>query len=255
MSSNNRKEKTAIYTGTKAPLGEDLADEQRRRRIRRPKRREVAAVVGIVSILLAAWIGRSAVRGPAFYRHLLASPSDSAYQDGRQIEVALANLHGDIQHSGDWQIVLREKNINGWLSAHLPSKFPHALPDNIANPRMQITATVCRLAFQTKLLGFEIIIAADAEFFLTQEENVVGMRIKGAKAGMIPLPIAGWTESFSESALKSGFKVRWTQEGGDPLALITIPDEIPDYDELRLVLKAVAQRNGELVLSGTTVER
>lgn len=259
-----RRRREGSFVGspsTTSNVAENLVEPSHRSSRRSSPRRKLLRRILISAVALSVvaatlyWVARGATQGPAFYRIALDQSPAQAYVHGEAFEQSLAQWHNELHAKGDWQLVVDDEQLNGWLGAHLPEKFPSSLPSEVSNPRCSITKETTQLAFQVHWKNRTFVIATTVEFFLTDEPNVLAAKLKGVRSGIIPLPISEWLGSAADTAAGAGVKVRWTQDQGSPLALITIPDTVPNDDDLTLVLRGVEQRDGELVLSGYTRQR
>lgn len=254
MPKSPRKETVSIYTGS---AGADKKNKNEKKSkspsyMQRLRRRWLSlSALGVV-LVLALMAYRASVLGPHFYQKRVSIEHGVALEAGDDVEQSLAQFHNDIRRHGDWKIELKEQSINGWLAAHLPEKLPHALPSQVSDPRVAIDESSCKLAFRAKLIGIRVVVWGAVEPYITDEPNVLAIRIKSVRSGWFPLPISGFTESFSTAANNAGFRVRWSQDQGDPLALITIPDEVPEFPEFQLEVSEVFTGEGRLVVRGAT---
>ena len=131
-------------------------------------------------------------------------------------------------------------------------KFPDALPDEVSNPRVAIEGKRLMIACRHSSEQLDAVINLDLEVHLTEEPNVIAVRICEARAGMIPLPLKQYLDLVTKAARKGGISLRWEQIEEDPVALITIPRNHEDYAHREILIESIVLRSGELLLSGTT---
>jgi hypothetical protein len=78
---------------------------------------------------------------------------------------------------------------------------------------------------------------------------VLALRLKRARAGALPLPLAGVLEAVSHVVRKLEMPLEWRQADGDPVALVHLPpmragkDRWIEIDDLQIA-------DGEIVLRG-----
>src|SRR5262245_59115575 len=116
--------------------------------------RKIAAglLVGMLTLALVAaatllGLYRASQQVPPFYERALATAATDPDRGDRFERQALA-LHKQVRHAGHWEARFSEDEINGWLAAALPDKFPQALASGISDPRVAIEGEVLRLALR-----------------------------------------------------------------------------------------------------------
>ncbi|MDZ7617375.1 MAG: hypothetical protein U1E05_10240, partial [Patescibacteria group bacterium] len=81
------------------------------------------------------------------------------------------------------------------------------------------------------------------------EPNVLGLRFRKARAGIVPLPMGSIVEQIEKASRDWELKLTWRQTDGDPVALITLPETLDDGRVLRL--EHVEVRDGEFHAAGS----
>ncbi len=114
------------------------------------------------------------------------------------------------------------EQINGWLTVDVPKNYPKLFPSYIADPRVGIENNQAQLAFTWHKAGLTTIVSLEAEIFL-REANVVAVRICRARAGLLPLPLAGFIADLTAAGREAGLQIEEEQVEGDPVLLLTIP--------------------------------
>ena len=99
--------------------------------------------ISLVLILLIAgllwYTYRSTQSVPEFYQSVLEQDTAQLDRAGDQFESNILEMQNASRREGKWQVVFTQDEINGWLAADLPEKFPNALPPFISDPRVSIT--------------------------------------------------------------------------------------------------------------------
>jgi hypothetical protein len=210
----------------------------------------LAVLVLLAAIaLIGAWW--SAKQVPEFYERALAVEPRQHAEMGDKLEENLLELRNDASQDGRWQAIFTDDQINGWLAADLPEKFPEALPEEIKDPRVAIEPKVAHVAARFESPQISTVISLAVEVHLTDEPNVLAVRVRQARAGLLPVPLAEWKDRVTEAAANSGIPIRWSEQEGDLLALVTIPMEHAEHEHV-LRLEQIELRDGELVLGGRT---
>jgi hypothetical protein len=224
----------------------------------KPRRRwrHVAGVAAVVVIVvLAIAIGaayRATKHVPQFYEQALQADPTVQRTAGDELERRALDLRNEAQRGGAWEAIFTEEQINGWLAVDLIEKFPELLPEHVESPRMRITPEEVQLACRYQSEQVDTVVSLALTVTLTEEPNVVAVRIKRARAGALPIPLNQFLEQITAAAHGSDLDVRWLQEDGDPVALLRLPQEHTDLPDRKLHLERFELREGEAFLSGRT---
>ncbi len=204
----------------------------------------------LACILVAAYLALQ--RAPAFYEAAVATARADHEAAGKQFERNVLALHNDLQQSGHWTRVFTSQQINGWLAVDLPEKFPRLLPPTIHDPRVELTPGRMQVAFRFESPRLSAVVSLLLEVHLADEPNTLSVRIRNAQAGWIPIPLKDFLDQLSDAARQAELKLRWAQQDGDPVALITILPDEGDAGLTAFTLTGIEIRDGELALSGQT---
>ena len=210
--------------------------------------------LAIVLIALAAGIYfyRSLQHVPEFYSQALAKPAAEPAKAAYKFEQEVLELRNDVRREGNWQATFTAEEINGWLASDLPVKFPRALPRQVSDPRVAITPEMILVACKYADARFNSVVSIGAKPEMTKEPNVIAIRIKQVRAGALPVPLANFLEQIAQHTAKAGVPLRWGEEGGDPVAYITLPMDQPEFQGKTLRVELVELKEGALVVSGKT---
>jgi hypothetical protein len=217
-----------------------------------------SARILLILIIVASGLGwyayQSTQKIPEFYQAVLTAPPDFMEHQGQEFESRLFELQHQSRDPGQWQAVFTDGQINGWLATDLPEKFPDAIPPQMGHPRIRISEDGLELAFRCQSSRFNGIIVAKGDAFCTERPNEIAVRIKSAKAGIVPLPIGPWVETIVQTLRSAGTETTWTEIDGDPTAIVILPRSLTDNNELRLRLETVQLSAGQLLLGGVTAK-
>jgi hypothetical protein len=166
----------------------------------------------------------------------------------QELESRATALFNDVRHMEAWETRISAEEINGYLAVDFAEKHPGVLPKNVQEPRVLIEPDRLAVAFQMELGGLRCVYSLEAEVYLS-EPNVVACRILGAKAGMMPLPLKSVLDKFTGASKRLNIPIRWVQEDGDPVALLTIAPDLPEENR-RLVVETLQLQDGGLYLAG-----
>jgi hypothetical protein len=191
---------------------------------------------------------------PQFYSQVMLRSAEELESAGDEFETKLISLQNQIQQSNRWATVLDENQINGWLAVDCTSKFPELIPHRASQPRVQIKASEIVLAFRFQSRRISAIITVAADIFVEEESGDIAIRLKSAKSGIIPLPIAAFADRITQHLRKSGIGVVWTQLEHDPVALMTIPEDKLKVGDQTIQFESILCREGRLELVGTSLD-
>jgi hypothetical protein len=210
-----------------------------------------------LGLLLAAGLGLFAVyqasqHVPAFYEEALAhDPKAAEDASGEMIEQAAA-LASDMKKGGQWQAVFTAEQINGWLAVDLERNYPDLLPSSLSDPRVAIEPDQMWIACRLERRNLNSVVSLAADAYLA-EPNVLALRIRRARAGMVPLPLETVLDKISEKASELDLDIRWRQAEGDPVVEIVMPPP-RDEEEKAVRIEALRLAEGKIYLSGSTEE-
>lgn len=187
---------------------------------------------------------------PEFYTKALAASQQQYEQAGDELEKNVLELRNDFRRDGRWEVEFTEEQINGWLAVDLKKNFSDLLPQTIHDPRVAISEDEARLAFKYDDGKTKAIISLSVDIRLTDEPNVVAVRIRRVRAGSIPLPLNRFLDKLSDAARHSDIELRWVQEQGDPVALVEVPVKHKAYESQELRLELIEQADGRVKIAG-----
>jgi hypothetical protein len=228
-----------------------------RRQPPRPRwRRWIGGTLGGVAAL--ALVVFLAIRGalqqvPDFYAKALRADPQQQALDAQRMTKQTAALVSDVQKVGRWQTRFTESQINGWLATELGGLHPEYLPDVLSDPRVKITPSAVTVAARYTDGGRDIVVSLAADLYLA-EPNVVGLRIRKARAGVLPFPLETVLREISHATDQWQWRVQWRQADGDPVAEITVP-AVHQRRDRAVSVDLIQLGDGEIILGGTTQRR
>lgn len=197
---------------------------------------------------------RSMHKPPDFYRQALKQRFDESEVAGDQFETELLNVQNAIRLQSNWRGVFREAEINGWLVADCPSKFPKFTPDFVESPRIQLLDSKFSYAFryrpweESRWFSPFVVIAGD--LFVAESSGEIALRIKQVKSGFVPIPIARIANNMTKHLRRNGMEVAWTEVNGDSTALISIPPDKLQLGNKQFQINSIVCRNQAVELNG-----
>lgn len=220
------------------------------------KRFLVLSVVALGSVLLLAaltlvGIWRASQVVPDFYAKALRSAPEAQQIASETMLQKTAALASDVRKQGHWKALFTEEEINGWLAVDLRANHAESLPPGVVDPRVVISPGGLQMACRSKQAGIETVLSMALDVYLA-EPNVLGIRIRGVRAGAIPLPMKDVLETISEIGRQMSLKIQWQQADGEPVALIHLRPTIGEGKPVVIETLELGER--EIYLAGTTSE-
>jgi hypothetical protein len=202
----------------------------------------VAAIVGIYFALR---------HEPAFYREALETKRDVLEKGSDRMLKQIGALQGAMVRSGRWQADITADEINGWLAVDLRKNHPNALPPSVHDPRVVIEPNEIDIGCQFDHWGGRTVLSLAFQPYVP-EPNIVAFRIIRGRAGALPAPLKDVLDGISRAAAQLRLRMRWAQSGGDPVALISMPDDDADCV---VHIESIELRKGVIRITGVTERR
>lgn len=207
-------------------------------------------IAGVALFLTAAY--RATQQVPEFYHVAMAQRPVEQKAAADQLEREVLELHNEARKPGRWEARFSQDQINGWLAADLPVKFPGVLPKGVSEPRVAIEPNKMQMAVRFKQGDVETVLSLMGDAYLTDRPNEVAIHIQHVRAGLVPVPLAKFMDNIAEEATDAGLPLRWAEEEGDPVALVTLPLDRKEFRGKQLRVEALHINEGEIVVSGRT---
>jgi hypothetical protein len=207
---------------------------------------------GLFLLLLLVLFGlyRAYRYEPEFYRKTLdVEPAASEKASDQMIRRAL-DFENRVKREGPWSATFTAEQINGWLAYDLPKNHPQLLPPELHEPCVAIEQNRIRIACRYEDGVKSSVLCLTVELYLP-EPNVLAVRVIGATAGKIPLPLRDLENKISEVAQNTRCRLDWKQIDGTPVALVTFP-RVGERGELVMKIKNVKIDDGVIQISGST---
>ena len=192
---------------------------------------------------------------PEFYTAALKKEPEESKALGSQMETDVLDIYNSAMIPAAWQGELSEEGINGWLASELIEKFPEVLPENIKDPRVSLKDDQLTIACRCSYKDLQGILVGSFDLFCTEQPNQIAIRIKSVKMGIIPFPVTQFADEVTDALSKSGYESSWTEADGDPVLLVTVPEDHLIIEENYLVkIKSIDIEAEKVFFTGETVE-
>lgn len=214
----------------------------------------IAGVLIAGTVALGLWWAASAAQQvPEFYtratRQLPRDPQALAAAS-RQMEAEVEQFQKQVSRLGDWSAVFTSEQVNAWLTTELPGKFPRVLPKGVQEPRVAIEDGKIQVAARYASRRFDSVISFELRARLTDQPNVLALEVNELRAGAIPLPISRFRGKIAQAASRGDVTVEWSEEDGNPIALVTVPEDHDGYVTRPVVIEDLQILDGLVVLTG-----
>lgn len=221
-----------------------------------PSMRRTFKVVAILSAVVVVMIGVSLFSiyeasqlVPDFYHEAISRDPQKQVESRDQFVVRATALASDVHQAGRWQSLFTAEQINAWLSLELAAHYPALLPEEMRDPRVSIRDNEVTIACRYESGGMAAVLSLSIDAYL-HEPNVLALRIRRARAGALPVPLAQVLDGMTQAARELKLRLEWRKIQGDPVALINFGNSRDaSFDGLNL--QAIELRDGELFVSGT----
>ncbi len=212
----------------------------------------LAVVIGLILFVLLGLFAlyQATQHVPEEYRSALRADPIAQRKGSDELLRQAGALAGDLNKEGRWGVLFTADQINGWLAVDMVENHPNLLSEDFSDPRVVIFADRVTLFGRLHRDGKQSVVSLTVTPYLA-EENEVAVRIRDARAGLVPLPLGEVLDAIKVFAGNSGFPVHWAQTDGDPVALIKAP-LVSDDERKTITIDTLRLGDGEIFVGGTT---
>jgi hypothetical protein len=206
----------------------------------------------VLGVGAAWWAVRQTKQVPDFYERATHSLPASTQEASRHLAAEVEQLQHDASQSGSWLASFSADEINAWLIEELPRKFPQLLAKGASEPRIAIEEGRLLAAVRYQNGRFDTIVSCELRVELTEQPNMLALRVNDLKAGALPLPLHQFLRNITKEAAKGDIDIRWDATEAGPIALVTVPSEHPKYVLNPVIVESISLVQGGLILAGHT---
>ena len=204
----------------------------------------------VICLTVLAWAVQQTQYVPEFYARATKPRPPGSMKVTRQRTRKVERLRTSEAPIGPWNAIFSDDEINAWLIEELPKKFPRLLAKGASEPRIVIEEDRVLAAVRYKNHHLDIVISCELEVELTEQPNMLALRVKDLKVGALPLPLGNFLKGISTEAAKSGLDIHWDVTDSGPVALVTVPSEHPRYVADGVIVESVQLVDHTLILTG-----
>ena len=220
-----------------------------------PSLRRTINIAGIVSAVVVLVIGVSlfsiyeaSQSVPQFYHDAVSREPDEQIEARDQFVARATAMASDLHATGHWQTLFTADQINAWLALELAASYPDILPKDMRDPRVAVRDHEATIACRFESGDMAAVLSLTVDAYL-HEPNVLALRIRRARAGALPVPLAHVLDGIAHAASELNLRLEWRKIQGDPVALIHLAGRSEAHETFNL--QSVELRDGELYLAGT----
>ena len=212
----------------------------------------MAATCGLIFATMAWWAVGQTSHVPDFYVQAKKQLPARVAEASRRLQSDMKQLQDDAGKRGSWRAAFSDDEINAWLVQELPAKFPKLLARGASDPRVMIEDNRILAAVRYCDRRIDTIISCEVSVELTEEPNMLAVRLSNLRAGALPLPLSSFLNGISREAATGEVDIRWDHTNEGPVALVAVPSEHPGYVHKPVVVESVKLVEGQLLLAGHT---
>ncbi|NND99679.1 MAG: hypothetical protein HKN47_20365 [Pirellulaceae bacterium] len=217
------------------------------------KRIAVALVLfAVIGSLASYWAIQQTKYVPEFYSRASQRLPAQTIEASQRLQHGVEKLRNDAGQLGSWRASFSDAEINAWLVEELPKRFPRLLKRGVEDPRIVIEDGRVLVAARYKDRRFDTIVSFEVEAELTEQANMLALRLKNLRAGALPLPLSKFVKGITREAARGNIDVRWDMTETGPIALVTVPRDDPRFVMTPVIVESLRLAEGDLILSGHT---
>ncbi len=206
----------------------------------------------VIGGTVAWWVVQQTRQVPEFYTRATSQLPEKAAEASRRLRADVKQLKEDAGRAGSWRAQFSDDEINAWLVEELPQKFPRLLARGASDPRVVIEGDRILAAVRYNDRRIDTVISCEVRVALTEQPNMLAVKITALKAGALPLPLGKFLKGISKEAATGDIDVQWDLTESGPIALVTVPSDDPRYVISPVTVESVELADGRLSLAGHT---
>ena len=210
-----------------------------------------AAAIGAAIVAPLALVA-TARHVPSFYGRALTASIEERRRASDDLLRRASDLTNAARREQHWTGQFTDDQVNGWLSVDMVENHPGLLPREFADPRVVIEDGGFRIGCRYKFRGISTILSLHASAYLV-EPNRLAIRLHGARAGALPLPLGGILDQLSSGANHMDLRLSWRQVDGDPVAIVDLSSL--GSDDTALVVDSLEVGEGSFRVVGRSDPR
>jgi hypothetical protein len=220
------------------------------------RRRSAWATLGLLGLIVltaGGSMGAMLRHEPRFYREAEVPAGVQRTKQSSELLQKVMNLFDAAHTPAQWSETITDEQLNSYFAEdpHCVSMMSdRRMPEQFHDPRVVIEPDRMLLAVRYGTGTLSTVISVEVDVWLpANEANVVAIRLRGLKAGMLPWSKQALLEHLTEAARQFNMDVTWHRDQGDPVALLRPRD---DGTRPTILLQRLELRQGHILIEGTT---
>ncbi len=209
-------------------------------------------LAGLVLLGLCILLGlfRATRHVPEFYRQALIISGEQQQHYGEQFQEQVLQLKATAVREQRFETTWSTAQINGWLATTVADHHAHQLPPGMRDLRVALEKGQARIGCRYRKGKIDTVVWLVVDVDLTDQSNVLELRLRGLKAGLVPFSIERFQEHVATALQRAKVSIRWIEGVDDITARLQLPGRFADLPGKSVRFEKIELRDGSLFLSG-----
>ena len=211
---------------------------------------KIVAGLVLLGLCILLVLYRATRHVPDFYRQALIFSPEQKQDYGKQFRDQVLQLKATAAREEQFETTWSAEQINGWLATTVADHHAHQLPPNMHDLRVALGKGQARIGCRYQKGKIDTVVWLVVDVRLTDQSNVLELRLRGLKAGLVPFSIERFQAHVAAALQRAKVSVRWIEGEDDVTARLELPDRFADVPGKSVRFEKIELRDGILVLSG-----
>ena len=211
---------------------------------------KIVAGLVLLGLCILLVLYRATRHVPDFYRQALIFSPEQKQDYGKQFRDQVLQLKATAAREEQFETTWSAEQINGWLATTVADHHAHQLPPNMHDLRVALRKGQARIGCRYQKGKIDTVVWLVVDVRLTDQSNVLELRLRGLKAGLVPFSIERFQAHVAAALQRAKVSVRWIEGEDDVTARLELPDRFADVPGKSVRFEKIELRDGILFLSG-----
>lgn len=223
-------------------------DANSKRRCRRARWYQWAAVLLISVGLIGGYVLQSTQRPPNFYQELKAGLPHEVFENAKKFDNKIESLKTEAQQPSEEIHTIRftQDEINAWLTHALPRRFPKSVPREVDEMLVHLQPEDSSIVLKIDSKLFQGFATATVDIDVGDQPNLLQIHLKKLYSGLVQIPIGRFRKNLVEGANRSGLPTDWPSDKLPALLQVDLNKAMTE--NLTRPTRIVAIRTGEAAI-------
>ena len=213
---------------------------------------KILAGLVLLGVCILLGLFRATRHVPDFYRQALIVSAEQEQHYAEQFQDQLLQLKATAAREQRFETTWSAAQINGWLATTVADHHAHQLPPGMRDVRVALEKGQARVGCRYRKGKIDTVVWLVVDVDLTDQPNVLELRLRGLKAGLVPFSIERFQEHVATALKRGKVSVRWIEGADDVTARLQLPTHFADLPGQSVRFEKVELRDGILLLSGNS---